>query len=429
MLKRTRHHAHVLNAKYHQQEAEIVSRPASAARSRSPPTWPAAAPTSSSGAGVRRRSAACTSSAPSATSRGASTASCAAAPGRQGDPGLVALLPVARGRPDAPVRQRAHLRPHAAHGRRGGRGHRAPLVTGAIARAQKRVEAHNFDIRKHLLEYDDVMNKQRTVVYDLRNKALVERGHAARTVLDVDRGARWPSASASSLGPRHPREEWNLKGLADELSFLLMRPVTRRRGAARPTAYEELEERAGAVGERGLPRARGASSAPRCCATLERHALPVYARRALARPPLRAGPSEGRHRPARLRPARSADRVQEGGVQAVRDAGREVHEDFVQRLFRVQIAPEAVRRDRAPAAAARRWSRSTPRRRGVRRRAPPRPRPRRERRPPPASPARPADCPRRRAAPARRAQRSVSVRQREEVQEVPHADRRRAWRP
>lgn len=47
-------------------------------------------------------------------------------------------------------------------------------VTSAIARSQKRVESHNFDIRKHLLEYDDVMNKQRMFIYKLRNEALDE---------------------------------------------------------------------------------------------------------------------------------------------------------------------------------------------------------------------------------------------------------------
>lgn len=47
-----------------------------------------------------------------------------------------------------------------------------PMVTRSIDRAQKRVEAQNFAIRKHLLEYDDVMNTQREVVYDLRNAAL-----------------------------------------------------------------------------------------------------------------------------------------------------------------------------------------------------------------------------------------------------------------
>ena len=53
------------------------------------------------------------------------------------------------------------------------------LVTNAIGRAQKRVEAYNFDIRKHLLEYDDVMNQQRTLVYDLRNRALLSQDMSA----------------------------------------------------------------------------------------------------------------------------------------------------------------------------------------------------------------------------------------------------------
>jgi preprotein translocase subunit SecA len=47
-----------------------------------------------------------------------------------------------------------------------------PMITRSIERAQKRVEMRNFDIRKHLLEYDDVMNKQREVIYRRRNRAL-----------------------------------------------------------------------------------------------------------------------------------------------------------------------------------------------------------------------------------------------------------------
>jgi preprotein translocase subunit SecA len=54
-----------------------------------------------------------------------------------------------------------------------------PMVTKSIERAQKRVEAHNFEIRKHLLEYDDVMNQQREVIYDLRAHAL--QGQNLRT--------------------------------------------------------------------------------------------------------------------------------------------------------------------------------------------------------------------------------------------------------
>ena len=48
----------------------------------------------------------------------------------------------------------------------------AGMVTRAIGNAQQKVEVRNFGIRKHLLEYDDVMNQQRQVVYDIRNQAL-----------------------------------------------------------------------------------------------------------------------------------------------------------------------------------------------------------------------------------------------------------------
>jgi len=47
-----------------------------------------------------------------------------------------------------------------------------PMITRAIENAQKKVEAHNFEIRKHLLDYDDVMNKQREVIYTQRREIL-----------------------------------------------------------------------------------------------------------------------------------------------------------------------------------------------------------------------------------------------------------------
>ncbi|MFO1479771.1 MAG: hypothetical protein U1F40_06185 [Turneriella sp.] len=46
------------------------------------------------------------------------------------------------------------------------------MVTNAIERAKKRVESHHFEMRKHLLEYDDVMNKQRKYIYMIRNEIL-----------------------------------------------------------------------------------------------------------------------------------------------------------------------------------------------------------------------------------------------------------------
>ncbi len=56
-----------------------------------------------------------------------------------------------------------------------------PLINRSIAGAQKRVESHNFDIRKHLLEYDDVMNRQRIYIYGIRNN-LLDQGNMSETI-------------------------------------------------------------------------------------------------------------------------------------------------------------------------------------------------------------------------------------------------------
>jgi preprotein translocase subunit SecA len=62
-----------------------------------------------------------------------------------------------------------------------------PIVAGMVSRsiegAQRKVEGHNFDIRKHLLDYDDVMNQQRTIIYGMR-KQIMEGKNIDRTVLD-----------------------------------------------------------------------------------------------------------------------------------------------------------------------------------------------------------------------------------------------------
>ncbi|MCD4690408.1 preprotein translocase subunit SecA, partial [bacterium] len=59
-----------------------------------------------------------------------------------------------------------------------------PLVTKAIERAQRRVEGHNFDIRKHLLDYDDVMNQQREVIYAQRLNIL-EGGNLRQEMAEI----------------------------------------------------------------------------------------------------------------------------------------------------------------------------------------------------------------------------------------------------
>jgi|CXWL01.1.fsa_nt_gi preprotein translocase subunit SecA len=89
------------------------------------------------------------------------------------------------------------------------------MVTKAIARAQKQVEGRNFEIRKHLLEYDDVMNKQREAIYNLRRDILTGKEgkdyvlRTAEDVLDGLVGLHCPEGT-------DPRD-WQLHALATDL--------------------------------------------------------------------------------------------------------------------------------------------------------------------------------------------------------------------
>ena len=87
------------------------------------------------------------------------------------------------------------------------------LISRAIENAQTKVEGHNFDIRKHLLEYDDVMNQQREVIYRQRRELL--RGEDIQdTVADmiVDKADEIASVFANE---KELPENWDLKGLSD----------------------------------------------------------------------------------------------------------------------------------------------------------------------------------------------------------------------
>ncbi len=89
------------------------------------------------------------------------------------------------------------------------------LVTRAIENAQKKVEAHNFDIRKHLLEYDDVLNKQREVVYNERREVLKGQTLKEQVVelaenLAEDIVARYTDKEAHA-------SDWDLNGLREAL--------------------------------------------------------------------------------------------------------------------------------------------------------------------------------------------------------------------
>ena len=100
-----------------------------------------------------------------------------------------------------------------------------PLVTRSIGRAQKKVEGHNFEIRKHLLEYDDVMNQQREVIYDQRLYAL-EGQELERQVLDAVEGT-FESRVEQFASPDSYPDEWDLEGLSRDMqaNFLANFPV------------------------------------------------------------------------------------------------------------------------------------------------------------------------------------------------------------
>jgi preprotein translocase SecA subunit len=89
------------------------------------------------------------------------------------------------------------------------------LVTRAIENAQKKVEAHNFDIRKHLLEYDDVMNRQREVIYNQRREVL-KGEDLKQDVLEMAHDLADEILVRNGDKELHPAD-WDLSGLREGL--------------------------------------------------------------------------------------------------------------------------------------------------------------------------------------------------------------------
>ena len=86
-----------------------------------------------------------------------------------------------------------------------------PLVNRAIENAQRKVEAHNFDIRKHLLEFDDVANDQRKVIYEQRNE-IMDANDVESVIADIRRDVTAASV-AQYVAPESIDEQWDLPGL------------------------------------------------------------------------------------------------------------------------------------------------------------------------------------------------------------------------
>jgi len=90
------------------------------------------------------------------------------------------------------------------------------LLTKQIERAQRKVEAHNFDIRKTLLEYDDVANDQRSVIYQLRNDIL-----SSENISDVLSGISEEviqEMTKQYINSDIPEDQWDLEGLSKAIN-------------------------------------------------------------------------------------------------------------------------------------------------------------------------------------------------------------------
>jgi preprotein translocase subunit SecA len=100
-----------------------------------------------------------------------------------------------------------------------------PWVSRAIENAQRKVEGRNFDIRKQLLEYDDVANDQRRVIYEQRNE-LLDEGDIGATISNIRKDVM-TSVISQYIPPQSLEEMWDVEGLEERLrgDFALELPL------------------------------------------------------------------------------------------------------------------------------------------------------------------------------------------------------------
>ena len=141
------------------------------------------------------------------------------------------------------------------------------MITRAIENAQRKVEGHNFDIRKHLLEYDDVMNMQREVIYKQRREVL-EREDVKEVILSMIPDLTAPMVDEIA-NDQIPPEDWDWKHLEERFTTTFglgltidedMKPdidattLDEKLVAIVQEAYDRREEELGAENMRHLER-------------------------------------------------------------------------------------------------------------------------------------------------------------------------------
>jgi preprotein translocase subunit SecA len=114
-------------------------------------------------------------------------------------------------------------------------------VTKSIERAQTSVEARNFEIRKHLLEYDDVMNKQRETVYGLRKRVLAKEGLREYLFETAENLLDW--LVEQYTGKDNAAAEWDMNGLKTQVLHFFGVDVEALGLNFQEATQEELRER------------------------------------------------------------------------------------------------------------------------------------------------------------------------------------------
>src|SRR5450432_378117 len=119
-----------------------------------------------------------------------------------------------------------------------------PIVNRSIAKAQNRVESRNFDIRKQLLEYDDVANDQRRVIYQQRNE-LLETTDISETIRNMIAG-QVEDTTRLYVPPESVEEQWDVPALETALAaeYQLQAPVGEWLKSEPELADDTLRERA-----------------------------------------------------------------------------------------------------------------------------------------------------------------------------------------
>lgn len=115
------------------------------------------------------------------------------------------------------------------------------LITKSIVRAQKKVENHNFNIRKYILEYDDVMNQQREVLYDQRRKILGNES-LRDTIMEMVDSLVIKAMNQYADEKLYP-EEWDYEGLLKHLELFFLEPGQFTVAEMEDLGRGELQER------------------------------------------------------------------------------------------------------------------------------------------------------------------------------------------